>query len=71
MAKFRPFSQYSLSLSKRSDGKHNLQADSPDGSYNIEITLTSDQAFELLSKGRTTADARVNGELYPEQLPVK
>jgi hypothetical protein len=63
MAKFRAFSEYNLTLTKRSDGQHNLQAESNDGSHNIEIVLTPEQALELLSKGGVQAKCRVNGKV--------
>jgi len=61
MPKFRPLEKYTLSLNKNSDGVHNLRAESSDGSHNVELLLTKDEAYQLLSKGRVEVDARVNG----------
>ena len=66
MPRFRPFSEYKLSLTKLSDGRHNLQAEAKDGSHHVEFNLSPDQALELLSKGYADIDGRVNGTLGKE-----
>jgi hypothetical protein len=66
MSKFRPFKKYKLSLTKSSDGHHNLRAESNEGSHNFEVSLSPDEAYRLLSKGRVEADGRVNGTVTEE-----
>jgi len=66
---FKAFEKYKLSLTKRSDGTHNLQAESSDSSHHVEFNLTPEQSFELLSKGCSEINGRVNGALN-EDKPV-
>jgi len=61
MSKFRPFKKYKLSLTKSSDGNHNLRAESDDSSHNFEVSLSPDEVYKLLSNGKVKADGRVNG----------
>lgn len=62
MSKFRPYSNYQVRL-RQHDGEHNIQAESEDSTHLIELRLTREQEYELLTKGATTIQGRVNGDL--------
>ena len=62
MSKFRAFTNYHVRLREHGRG-HNLQIESNDSSHLVELSLTREQAFELLAKGEISCLGRINGML--------